>query len=204
MRKLRVLVLMHAHLVPPESQAGLSAQEKSLFEMETAVLSTLRELGHEVVGLGVEEELRPIRDQIAALKPHVVFNILTYFHDATPYDSYVVSFLELLKQPYTGCNPRGIVLAGDKALSKKILAYHRIPCPLFAVYTLRSPNSRRRRLPSRMRYPVIVKSAVEHGSTGIAQATVVTTTRTSASASTSCTGRSAPMRSSRSTSRAAR
>ncbi|MGE3172083.1 MAG: ATP-grasp domain-containing protein [Planctomycetota bacterium] len=170
MRKLRVLVLMHAHLVPPESIEGLTEQQVSMFEMERAVLRTLRELGHEVVGLGVEEELRPIREQIAEIKPHVAFNILNYFHDVTAYDSHVVSYLELLKQPYTGCNPRGIVLAGDKALSKKILTYHRIPCPLFAVFPQRG---RKVALPARMQFPVIVKSAVEHGSTGISQASIV-------------------------------
>ena len=170
MRKLRVLVLMHAHLVPPESLSGLSEKELFQFEMEIAVLKTLKELGHEVVGVGVEEELRPIREHISSFKPHVAFNILNYFHDATPYDSYVVSYLELLKQPYTGCNPRGIVLAGDKALSKKILSYHRIPCPLFGLIP---QGSRRQKLPARMKYPAIVKSSVEHGSIGIAQASIV-------------------------------
>lgn len=170
MRRLRVLVLMHAHLVPPTSLEGLTPQQLSMFEMELAVLETLRKLGHEVQGLGVEEELRPIREQIASFSPHVVFNIVNYFHNVTAYDSHVVSYLELLKQPYTGCNPRGIVLAGDKALSKKILTYHRIPCPLFAMFPQRG---RKARLPARMHYPVIVKSAAEHGSTGIAQASIV-------------------------------
>ena len=43
----------------------------------------------------------------------------------------MVGFLELLRVPYTGCNPRGLMLARDKALSKKLLAYHRIPVPEF-------------------------------------------------------------------------
>lgn len=170
MRRLRVLVLMHEHLVPPASVEGLTPKETWLFEMELAVRDTLRQLGHEVEELGIGEELKPIRQQIEEWKPHIAFNILNYFHDVTAYDSHVVSYLELLKQPYTGCNPRGIVLAGDKALSKKILTYHRIPCPLFQVYPQRA---RRFRLPSRMAYPVIVKSAIEHGSTGIAQASIV-------------------------------
>ena len=38
--------------------------------------------------------------------------------------------------PYTGCNPRGLMLARDKALSKKLLAYHRIPVPEFAVFRI--------------------------------------------------------------------
>ena len=45
------------------------------------------------------------------------------------YDAHVVSYLELMRQPYTGCNPRGLMLARDKALSKKLLTYHRIRVP---------------------------------------------------------------------------
>ena len=53
---------------------------------------------------------------------------------STIFDQNVVSYLELLQLPYTGCNPRGLLLARDKALSKKLLAYHRIPVPEFEVF----------------------------------------------------------------------
>ena len=55
------------------------------------------------------------------------------FAGVTTFDQNVVSYLELLRLPYTGCNPRGLILARDKALSKKLLAYHRIPVPEFTV-----------------------------------------------------------------------
>lgn len=170
MRKLRVLVAMHDVLVPPDNAAELPPEETWTYQMEFEVVKTLRELGHEVRVLGVGDELRPVRDAVAEWKPHVVFNILTDFHDVVTYEAHFVSYLELLKQPYTGCNPRGIVLAGDKALSKQILAWHRIPCPAFAVFPLRT---KRAKLPRRMQFPVIVKSAVQHGSAGISQASVV-------------------------------
>ena len=69
-------------------------------------------------------------------KPHIVFNLLEDFHGVPVFDQNVVSYLELLRIPYTGCNPRGLMLARDKALSKKLLAYHRIPVPEFAVYPI--------------------------------------------------------------------
>jgi len=170
MRKLRVLVLMHDVMVPPPDADKLSAEETWTYQMELDVVRTLKALGHDVRVLGVADELKPIRDAIGEWKPHIAFNIMADFHDVVTYEAHVVSFLELCKQPYTGCNPRGMVLAGDKALSKQILAWHRIPCPLFAVFPLRS---RKAKLPSRMKFPVIVKSAVQHGSAGIAQASVV-------------------------------
>ena len=55
------------------------------------------------------------------------------FAGVTTFDQNVVSYLELLRLPYTGCNPRGLILARDKALSKKLLAYHRIRVPEFTV-----------------------------------------------------------------------
>lgn len=167
MRKLRVLVLMHNHLVPRDDDDD---EQRRISRMERAVLATLHKLGHEAKALGLGDELAPIRPAIEEFKPQVAFNMLTYFHDVASYEAHVVSYLELLKQPYTGCNPRGIVLAGDKALSKKILAYHRIPCPQFALF---ARGCRRPRLPKRMQFPVIVKSVIEQGSAGIAQASVV-------------------------------
>jgi D-alanine-D-alanine ligase len=81
----------------------------------------------------------------------------------------VVGYLELLKVQYTGCNPRGLMLAHDKALSKKILAFHRIPVPQFAVF----PLNRRIRRGSKLKFPLLVKSVTEEGSVGISQASVV-------------------------------
>ena len=50
--------------------------------------------------------------------------------------------VELLRIPYTGCNPRGLLLARDKSLSKKLLAYHRIGVPEFEVYRIGRPIRR--------------------------------------------------------------
>lgn len=170
MKKRRILVLMHADLVPPASLEGLPESEINRWKMEYDVLATLEQLGHEVRALGVEDELRPIREAIATFQPHLCFNLLLHFHDAGVYDSAIVSWLELLKQPYTGCNARGLLLAGDKGLSKKVMAYHRIRVPRFVQFPL---GRRPRKLPARLRFPLFVKSSVEHASTGISQASIV-------------------------------
>ena len=81
----------------------------------------------------------------------------------------MVAYLELLLQPYTGCNPRGLMLSRDKVLTKKILAWHRIPTPDFRLF----PVGHRFREPRRMNFPLFVKSATEDASFGIAQASVV-------------------------------
>ena len=169
MKRQRVLVLMHPDLVPPDSREGHSDQDADLWKTEYDVVTTLRGLGHEVRPLGVQDELHPVREAIETWKPTIVFNLLEEFHRNVLYDQNVVSYLELLQVPYTGCNPRGLVIARSKALSKKLLAYHRIRIPAFAVFPLHRAVRRPRRLP----FPLIVKSLTEHASLGIAQASVV-------------------------------
>jgi D-alanine-D-alanine ligase len=167
--KLRVLVLCHPDGVPPATMEGLSEKEIDFFKTEYDVISTLVELGHEVHVLGVQYDLKPIRDEIEAWKPDVVFNLLIEFHGEAVYGQNIASFLELMRVPYTGCNPRGQVLAQGKDLSKKLLKYHRIATPAFAVF---HPGRKVNR-PARLRFPLIVKSTIEDGSMGIAQASVV-------------------------------
>jgi D-alanine-D-alanine ligase len=164
-----VLVLVHPTLVPPDSESPLSADEIDAFKTEYHVVQTLRGLGHDVKVLGVQYELQPIRQSVEEWRPHIVFNLLEEFHSITEFDQHVVSYLELLRVPYTGCNPRGLTIARDKALSKKIAAYHRIRVPRFATF----PRRRRVRRPRDLEFPLIVKSLTEEASAGISQASVV-------------------------------
>jgi D-alanine-D-alanine ligase len=169
-KKLRVIVLMHEDLVPPDDLTGLDEKEILRFKTERDVVEGLARLGHEVHKLGVWDELAPLRTALWEWKPDIVFNLLEEFRGQAVYDQNVVSYLELMRAAYTGCNPRGLVLARDKALSKKILHYHRIRVPRFAV----APLGRRFKRPKRLEFPLIVKSLVEEASTGISKASVVT------------------------------
>jgi D-alanine-D-alanine ligase len=169
MKPLRVLVLSHPDLIPPESVKGRSEREVHNWKTVASVMGTLHAAGHDVRALGVQMELQPIRNEIAGWEPNVVFNLLEEFHGETAYDQNVASYLELLRVAYTGCNPRGLMLARGKDLSKTLVAYHRIPTPAFAVF----PMQRKVRRPPRLQFPLIVKTLSEDASRGIAQASVV-------------------------------
>ena len=170
MRKKKVLVLMHADLVPPDDIAGKPDAEVSEYKTEYDVVTGLRDLGHEVQPLGLYDDLTPLRGAIQNFNPHIVFNLLEEFRGEPMLDQNVVSYLELVQMPYTGCNPRGLMIARDKALSKMILHHHRIRVPRFAVV----PAGRKlRRKPARLEYPIIVKSQVDEASLGIAEASLV-------------------------------
>lgn len=168
-KKLRVLMLMHEDLVPPEDISTLSQSEFHRVKTESDILQALADLGHETKRLGVRDAVLPIRHAIEEWKPDIVFNLLDEFQGEAIYDQHVVAFLELLRVPYTGNNPRGLVLARDKALSKKVAMYHRIPVPKFFV----SRTGRRVRRPTRIGFPLIVKSLVEEASMGISKASIV-------------------------------
>ena len=170
-KRRRIIVLVHSSLIPPDDISNLTREEIAPFKTEHDVREGLRSLGHEVMVVGLSDELAPLRTAIEEFKPHVVFNLLEEFDGEAIFDAHVVGYLELQRTPYTGCNPRGLLLARDKALSKKVLAYHRIRVPRFRVF----PRYRKIKRPSRLEFPLIVKSLIEEGSYGIAQASVVNT-----------------------------
>jgi D-alanine-D-alanine ligase len=169
MRKLRVAMLVHWSLVPPEDVQSSDDPRVEKCQSEYDVKQALLRLGHDVQIVGVYDDLAPIRKVIEDWKPNIVFNLLEDFAGNSAFDYYVVSYLEMLNMPYTGCNPRGLLLGRDKALSKKILTYHRIEVPDFIVLPYRQKIGKLRKLP----YPMFVKSLIEEGSVGIAQSSYV-------------------------------
>jgi len=164
-----VMLLMHRDLMPPPSLEGYTEREIAEWKTEYDVMTCLEDLGHEVRPVGVHDDLGVIRREIDGFSPQIVFNLLEEFHGVAAYNAAVVSYIELLRKPYTGCNPRGLLLSRDKALSKKLLAYHRIPVPKFQVY----PIGRTARPAKKLAYPLLVKSLVEEASLGISQASLV-------------------------------
>ncbi len=169
MKQLRALVIVHSTLVPPSSLEGATAKEIEEWRTEYDVISHLKGAGHEVRTIGISDSLSELRQAILDWRPDIVFNLLEEFDGIGTYDQHVVAFLELMRQPYTGCNPRGMLLSRDKVLSKQLLSYHRIPTPQFLVF----PRGKKLRVPRKIRYPLFVKSATEDASLGIAHASVV-------------------------------
>src|SRR6202789_4324188 len=168
MRKVRALVLVHSTLVPPDSLQGATEKEIDGGRTEYDVISHLKAEGHEVRPLGLSDSLSELRRAIIDWKPHIVFNLLEEFDGIVTYDQDVVAFLELMQQPSTGCNPRGMLLSRDKVLSKQLLSYHRVPTPQFMVF----PRGKKTRIPKNLRFPLFVKSSTEDAPLGFATAPV--------------------------------
>lgn len=171
----RVLVLVHSDLIPPSSLTKEEIQSPE-FEYrpwitEYNVITTLKALGHDVEVVGVYSDLIVLRNAIEEFKPHIVFNLLEEFDGKVLLDQNVVSYLELLKVRYTGSGPRGLMIARDKALAKKLLSYHRIKTPGFQVFKNRS----KMKISKKLKFPLIVKCLYQDASLGISGASVVKT-----------------------------
>lgn len=167
---MKVLLLVHPSLIPPDNVKKSEIDpEFTEWITEYDVLTTLRSNGHNVEILGIDENLGPIRTKIFEFQPDIVFNLLEEFQGEAIFDQNVVSYLELLRMPYTGSNPKGLIIGRDKALSKKILSFHKIHTPKFQVF----PRNKPRRKVTIDSYPLIVKCLTEEASLGISQASIV-------------------------------
>lgn len=173
MKKLRVMMLTHAYMIPPDDLQNRNDPRIESFRTEFDVREALINLGHEATIVGLNDDITPVRKSIEEWKPDIVFNLMEAFAENGALAYYIVSYLDMMGVPYTGCNPRGLLLASDKSISKQLLTYHRIRVPKF--YTL--PHNKKINLTqiAKYPYPMIVKSAIEQGSIGISQASLVTT-----------------------------
>jgi len=163
--------MVHPQLMPPEDIEGLSEKEIDKFRCEYNIYSTLYNMGHEVRVLGVLDRLSELREIVREWKPDVAFNLLQEFAGITNYDPYVVAYLEMIRQRYTGCNPRGLMLSRDKVLTKQVLAWHRIATPNFHLFPFGTRFKEPRK--GKLRFPLFVKSATEDASLGISQSSIV-------------------------------
>ncbi|WP_295559529.1 ATP-grasp domain-containing protein [uncultured Hyphomicrobium sp.] len=168
-KRLTVVLLTDERLLPAGDLADYSDKQRLLRKTEFDVKRAVETLGHQFIAVGLSNDLSTIRGAIDAHKPDIVFNLAEDFDGIGHFDQHVVSFLELLRQPYTGCNPRGLTIARDKALTKKILAYDGLKVPEFAIFPMKRVTKR----PSELGFPLFVKSLTEEGSVGISGASIV-------------------------------
>jgi D-alanine-D-alanine ligase len=141
------------------------------WKTERHVLHALRVLGYPFAVLGVHNDTGLIREMIDRYRPNVIFNMVEQFANSLGNEDRITSFLELQGIPLTGCGSTGITLCKDKAISKKILSYHGLRVPRFAV----QEPGRLIKLPTDLNYPLIVKPAREEASQGISLKSVVNT-----------------------------
>jgi D-alanine-D-alanine ligase len=132
------------------------------------VCEALRELGHHATLLAIGAQVDPIVAELHAAQPELVFNMAESFAGKSALESNVAALLNLMGMHYTGSSPAGLLLAGDKTLTKKVLSFHGIKTPEFAtVYRGALDHA------GDLQFPVIVKPPQEDASLGITSGSVV-------------------------------
>lgn len=165
-KSLHITVLVDAGEIPPQDP---NFEEIGKAVTEYHVIQTLREMGHTVTICGFAEPLEEMIQFFKDAKPDLVFNLTEQFEGDRLFDKNIAGFLELLRLPYTGSGPLGLMLCRDKLLCKQLLSHHKIRVPAFFSF----PLHKKIRIPKNIHYPLVVKPAFEDGSEGIAQASVV-------------------------------
>jgi len=138
-------------------------------EAEYDVARALLANGHDVLMVGIGNELGPLIERLAEFGPKVVFNGCEAFRGNARHEYAIAAVLEMHGYAHTGSPPTALLVARNKSLTKKVLAYHGIRVPAFAEF---HPGEELVR-PSELRFPLIVKPLLEDASVGIAQASVV-------------------------------
>ncbi len=125
------------------------------------VTEVLTRADHDVFPVVVDGS-RDCLAKLAAVQADLVFNLVEAYGADDTKEPYVAAYYELLGLRYTGSGPRGLSLAMDKALTKKVLHFHGVLTPRFVTHF-------RGRLDwaHDVEFPVIVKPVREDGSIGI-------------------------------------
>lgn len=152
------IVLLHT------SDAAGPPEDPVLVQLEEA----LRGGGHDVTRLTVDSEVEPVIQALRQEQPDLVFNLAEAFNGKSALESNVAALLNLLGLRYTGSSPSGLIQAGDKTLTKKVLSFHKIRTPEFATVYRGAVD-----WAGDISFPLIVKPPQEDASLGITQKSIV-------------------------------
>jgi D-alanine-D-alanine ligase len=167
---MKILTLFDvARRMDPDESFSPESLKQEQKPTEADVLQCLQRLGHDVETLAVFDDVSQMVEKLKAYAPDVVFNLSESFHHDRSHEPNIPALLELMKVRYTGSGPDALLLCKDKALAKKVLAYHRVRSPRFVV----SQRSAPRRTLKNFTYPAFVKPVGEESSDGISKASFV-------------------------------
>ena len=132
------------------------------------VRETLSALGHQATLVVVDHDLKQTINSLADQKPDLVFNLAESFSGRSALESSVAGLLNLLDLRYTGSSPSGLMLAGDKSISTRMLRSAGLRTPESTTLFRGAVESA-----GRLAFPLIVKPPQEDASLGITSKSVV-------------------------------
>jgi D-alanine-D-alanine ligase len=135
------------------------------------IFEALEKLGHEPFYQVLDGTI-PSVNALSKCGADLIFNLTESFAGDDTKEMQIAAYLDLLDIPYTGAGPHASFLAQDKAIAKKMFAFHGIRTPYFATsYRGRIDHAHN------IEFPLIIKPSSEDGSIGINQDAVVTSVK---------------------------
>ena len=147
---------------------GVDATEPPEDPVLGEIESALKSLGHEATRVAVGGEVTAVVNGLRDADPGLVFNLAESFDGKSALESNVAALLNLLDLHYTGSSPAGLLMAGDKSLTKQVLGFQRIRTPEFATLYRGALDHA-----GDLKFPLIVKPPQEDASLGITSKSVV-------------------------------
>lgn len=124
--------------------------------------------GHETRRVMVDNVVEPVVSALTSDRPDLVINLAESFAGKSALESNIAALLNLIDLRYTGSSPAGLLVAGDKTLSKKVLQFHGINTPEFATVYRGAVD-----WAGDVKFPLIMKPPQEDASLGITATSVV-------------------------------
>jgi D-alanine-D-alanine ligase len=152
------IVLLHTR------DASEPPEDPILAQLEEA----LKALGHTSTRLMVDADVEPLVSSLQKDRPDLVFNMAEAFAGKSALESNVAALMNLLHLRYTGSSPAGLIVAGDKTLTKKVLSFHGLRTAKFATVYRGAVD-----WAGDISFPLIVKPPQEDASLGITGKSVV-------------------------------
>lgn len=143
--------------------------ERDVLVQVEIVRAALGRLGHEVLALSCDLDLQSLREDLARMRPAVVFNLVESLGGFDRLQQLVPALLEMLGVPFTGASSAALVQTNDKLLAKRMMLAAGLPTPEWI--TLDVDSSRIES--SLVSDEYIIKAVGEHASLGIDDESVV-------------------------------
>ena len=110
------------------------AIEQKAEEAEYDVARALIANDHDVLMIGIGDDVAPLLGKLASFEPKLVFNGCEGFRKNARHEYAIAALLDMYGYRYTGSSPTALLVARNKSLTKKVLAFHGIRVPAFAEF----------------------------------------------------------------------
>jgi D-alanine-D-alanine ligase len=160
----------HAEFVAGAPKKLVDMSEVGVLEEREQVASALKANGYRTSLFSVKRDMRELIDFLETNEPDLIFNLCESVANNASHEMFVAGIYELMGIPYTGSAAMTLGTCLNKARTKEILAFHKIPTAKFRlVQNAKDVDDD----DFDLRFPLIVKPFLEDASIGIDNNSIV-------------------------------